>query len=293
MNLSKKQVYIFIAIFILASIAGLIGLFNSENKNINKDKNPSFVLNSVTTVTPGNWYEYRVSPTHLIFTPEPIEEPIEGNHYPSGESISISSIEYSQTPEQWIKGFHDLDDVLVNDYQWMSIDDIRALRVEHEAAVVDGNKITYYLFPDYRVYIISYHRPSYLSGKSSGRVLFNKIVDGQVKILGSGFKADQYTIKNNNVYFITESGEEELIENANPHTFKVLWEPVYEGCRKGMYSKDATDVFYKNELIKNADSESFEALLNGYGKDENNVYLNGKVKSDLDPDTFQSECNYG
>ncbi|MFB6306658.1 MAG: DKNYY domain-containing protein, partial [Flavobacteriales bacterium] len=62
---------------------------------------------------------------------------------------------------------------------------------------------------------------------------------------------------------------------------------------EGTYSRDATDVFWKDDLVEEADAESFEALINEYGKDKNNVYLRGEVQSDLDPDTFQPECNYG
>ncbi len=63
------------------------------------------------------------------------------------------------------------------------------------------------------------------------------------------------------------------------------------------YSKNATNIFYKNKIINGADPSTFvsigadgvrgmDAIVNGYAKDKNHVYVDGKVIIGVDPVTF-------
>ena len=78
------------------------------------------------------------------------------------------------------------------------------------------------------------------------------------------------------------------IEGADPTTFTILWETVYEGCRKALYSKDTQHVYvhtqeylpgagllYTTYIVPNADPKTFESLQDPYGKDMNGYYKEG------------------
>ncbi|MFB6306659.1 MAG: hypothetical protein ABEH43_06675, partial [Flavobacteriales bacterium] len=60
--------------------------------------------------------------------------------------------------------------------------------------------------------------------------MFRKIVNEQQLMLNDNWmhETHSYTMKEGDIYFINRDNEEFLIEEANPHTFEILWEPIYE-----------------------------------------------------------------
>ena len=94
------------------------------------------------------------------------------------------------------------------------------------------------------------------------------------------------------------------IEGADPSTFTILWKTLYEGCRKGSYSKDKNSVYIHEEsyleegnvfsthIVPGADPNTFESLVDMYGKDIRGYYKNGMY---IGPtiDERLLECNYG
>ena len=72
----------------------------------------------------------------------------------------------------------------------------------------------------------------------------------------------------------------------------ILWYPIYEGCGPSHYIKDATHVFFKQTIVPGADPETFESLINGYGKDKRGIYNGLQFDSTL-PKDFKPVCNYG
>jgi hypothetical protein len=83
------------------------------------------------------------------------------------------------------------------------------------------------------------------------------------------------------------------IPQADPQSFKVLWYPIYEGCRPAEYTADKRHVFYKDAVVPGADAATFAPLKNGtYGLDANGIWEGAKFRPDL-PKSFALECNYG
>ena len=85
---------------------------------------------------------------------------------------------------------------------------------------------------------------------------------------------------------------EKEILGADLKSFFIMWHTVYEGCTLGAYSRDAQYVYFQDAAVPGADPQTFEALINGYGKDTRGIYLNGEFQSDL-PKSFEPTCNYG
>jgi hypothetical protein len=84
------------------------------------------------------------------------------------------------------------------------------------------------------------------------------------------------------------------ISGADPTTFEPLWFPLYEGCPLGMYAKDAHTVFYKNQTVEGADSDSFKALYGEYGRDKRGIYFQGMFHAEINSQSFtEPACNYG
>ena len=91
------------------------------------------------------------------------------------------------------------------------------------------------------------------------------------------------------------------IEGADPKTFKILWQTIYEGCGSSTYSKDATHVYFSTfgtatstvtATVPNADPATFEALINGFGKDNRGYYKEAiYIGPTLDKERLV--CNYG
>ncbi|MHB8710309.1 MAG: DKNYY domain-containing protein [Minisyncoccota bacterium] len=82
------------------------------------------------------------------------------------------------------------------------------------------------------------------------------------------------------------------IPNLDPQTVRVLWYPIYEGCGLSPYVKDAAHVFFQQSVVPNADSTTFESLIDGYGRDKNGIWQGIHSRPDL-PKDFQPVCNYG
>lgn len=65
---------------------------------------------------------------------------------------------------------------------------------------------------------------------------------------------------------------------ADPKTFSVLWDNLWEGCPETTYSKDAIHVFFDSlenrtsQVVQGADPASFKSLISGYGKDSRGYY---------------------
>ncbi|MCK5027096.1 MAG: DKNYY domain-containing protein [Candidatus Pacebacteria bacterium] len=58
------------------------------------------------------------------------------------------------------------------------------------------------------------------------------------------------------------------------------------------YSRNKEEVYWHDEVISGADSDTFETISSNCAKDKNNVYFGGKVIEDADIDTFESLHEY-
>lgn len=112
----------------------------------------------------------------------------------------------------------------------------------------------------------------------------------------NGAGAHNYGTDGRTVYFGSKP-----IAGADPKTFSVLWFTIYEGCGGTHYSKDATHVYLSTfgtatstvtTTVPNADPATFEALINGFGKD-NRGYYNGATYIGPTLDKEKLVCNYG
>lgn len=59
------------------------------------------------------------------------------------------------------------------------------------------------------------------------------------------------------------------------------------------YETNHGKVYYGNELLTQADAQSFVDLGYGYAKDHHNVYMNGRVLENVDPLTFRLKARRG
>jgi hypothetical protein len=89
------------------------------------------------------------------------------------------------------------------------------------------------------------------------------------------------------VYF-----RDQIVKNADPKTFKILWSTIWEGCEKSHYEKDLNQVYFEANAVPNADAATFETLINGYGKDKNGYF---KAIDFIGPSINSDEllCDYG
>ncbi len=67
------------------------------------------------------------------------------------------------------------------------------------------------------------------------------------------------------------------IGGADPKTFTILYENMWEGCDETHYSKDETHVYFETStstvaVVPNADPVTFVTLINGFGKDRRGYY---------------------
>ena len=103
----------------------------------------------------------------------------------------------------------------------------------------------------------------------------------------NGAGAHSYGTDNRNIYFGSE-----IIPNADPNTFKILWLYPYEGCGKSHYSVDAIHVFYDAQIVPDANPKTFETLIKDYGKDARGYYKGPQyLGPDIDPKELV--CDYG
>ncbi len=59
------------------------------------------------------------------------------------------------------------------------------------------------------------------------------------------------------------------------------------------YEMERGRVYFGNELMMHADARSFVDLGMGYAKDQNNVYVNGRVLENVDPSGFRLKVRSG
>lgn len=84
------------------------------------------------------------------------------------------------------------------------------------------------------------------------------------------------------------------IPGANPATFVPLWHPINEGCQLSEYAKDTSHVFYKSQIVVDADPSTFESLIGEYGRDAKGIYFQGIFHPEIDPTSFVApDCGYG
>ena len=130
------------------------------------------------------------------------------------------------------------------------------------------------------------------------------------KVTGNGFAED----KNNKYYngeitsidkshkvfgetpYLTDDNhvyyKGEIINNADPKSFEIF-DAYLSG--NGFYAKDRSHVYFENNLISEADPSTF-VILGSYGKDKNFVFFKGKKIENSDGPTFELnglECCIG
>jgi hypothetical protein len=77
------------------------------------------------------------------------------------------------------------------------------------------------------------------------------------------------------------------VEGADAKSFKFIENSREGACQGGdMFAKDEKHVFYRNEIIKMANPESFEVLNYGYSKDEGYVFYRTSFIPKVDPESF-------
>ena len=108
----------------------------------------------------------------------------------------------------------------------------------------------------------------------SGNKSFEDVDAGTFEVLPEDYSKDK-----NNVYS-PENGWIQRVNGANPKTIKVL---------NQFYLKDDKNVFFNDEKILGADTNSFIALdkENGYAKDKNSVYYFGQKVEGANAKTFE------
>lgn len=158
----SKHTKLLITIFTAVLTAGAIYLFYFIDHGT--DYGTSIKLQDLGAGVPVEWYEHRLSDTHIILTRQkdlPEVGATEGYAY--GEQINISVLPVSTPSKEWVsQNFIDLNDVLVKEAVWSIVDngdniidpnDITFLRVEHETPAQP--QLTYYVFENERVYVFS------------------------------------------------------------------------------------------------------------------------------------------
>lgn len=103
----------------------------------------------------------------------------------------------------------------------------------------------------------------------------------------NGAGSHNYGTDGKSVYFGSE-----LIPKADPKYFKILWHPIYEGCGQTKYSSDLNHVYFATTTVTNANQATFEALINGFGKDVRGYYKGAVfIGPQIDPKLLV--CDYG
>lgn len=104
----------------------------------------------------------------------------------------------------------------------------------------------------------------------------------------TGGSFHEYARDAKHVYF-----GDKVIQGADPKTFVPLKSnQSYEGCSTATYAMDKNGVFYEDMYLPSADSATFEALIDGYGKDALHVFWKGELQSQLDVKVFDRTCEY-
>ncbi len=104
-----------------------------------------------------------------------------------------------------------------------------------------------------------------------------------------------YALDKNRVYYsstvryASANGSIEVIEGAEPASFEAACTDSYI-CRN--YGKDANHVYYNNQIIKDADPNSFQLNDHGYGFDDQHVYFYGLLIEGSHGGSFESVDYY-
>lgn len=78
--------------------------------------------------------------------------------------------------------------------------------------------------------------------------------------------------------------KEELLPNADPNSFEVIDEKIY--------SKDKNNVYWYAERISNADPSSFQIIDIEYSKDKKHVFFKAETIQSANPETFERIYEY-
>ena len=89
-----------------------------------------------------------------------------------------------------------------------------------------------------------------------------------------------YSIDNKHLYF-----RGKLKQSCMPHSLTILDKST------GDWAKDSQCVYFKGEIIKNADSTSFQLVDNNYAKDKHSVFYRSQQIESANPATFRLEDN--
>lgn len=106
-------------------------------------------LKTIKNIAPQGWYEHRLSKSSVILTRSKELPDINAQIYAYGAFIEVSVREFTGDPkyrEGWepLKWIH--DEALVRKKDWVTVNDMGAIRVRHAAAGADGEQLTFYLF---------------------------------------------------------------------------------------------------------------------------------------------------
>ena len=100
----------------------------------------------------------------------------------------------------------------------------------------------------------------------------NEVASSTEQELSSEELPSEYEIKADGVYY-----RGELIEDADPETFMILWDLFYIDSPSG-YAKDKNKVFFKESEILAADVESFVLIQPFLGDDEKRIVETGMAQ---------------
>lgn len=119
------------------------------------------------------------------------------------------------------------------------------------------------------------------------------VVPSTFRLIENGSGYQSYSTDGQTVYFYYYP-----VPGADPRTFKILWQTIYEGCPQTPYSKDATHVYFdspisrSSRLVPGADPATFESLIRGFGKDKRGYY-EGATYIGPTIDLSKLTCEYG
>jgi len=115
------------------------------------------------------------------------------------------------------------------------------------------------------------------------KINLSEIIDKNTFLnIGGSYYKDK-----NNVYHYNKFGQYNLLKDANTDNFEVF--------NTSIYAKDGAYVFYNGEIIKTADSDSFETIdyqiegknIGFFGKDANNYYKGKSIMTQEEIDIYK------
>lgn len=136
------------------------------------------------------------------------------------------------------------------------------------------------------------------SFKDGDRTLWkdkNAVYENGKKIKGMDVSIEtlnMYYKKDKNAVYIDHLSSEQKIEEADPETFEVFVKgddsPIATlSMTVEVYGKDKNHVYYKGEIIQEADPKTFTPLGSYYAKDKDFVYCHNEKFENIDRGSFQ------